>query len=656
MKKIIFFLSILFACANVFAQENHPCAIQKQKSFLNKKKSRAGAYDNDLMNRYDVHFYFLDLNIERTSTVISGATTMGVKFTQTTDTFAFELNNSMTIDSIELGNTNMNFVKNNNMVYVISATPIVATSNLFIKIYYNGDASVIGGSAIGNGFSTGTSTSWGNNVTWSLSEPYSAYEWFPCKQFLQDKADSVWVFVTTSNQNKVGSNGLLEGIDNLPNNKVRYRWKSNYPIAYYLISVAVARYVEYTNYAHPASLPNDSIPIVNYVYNNPATLPAFQDQLDSIPMMIEFFSDIAGLYPFYKEKYGNAMAPFGGGMEHQTMTSVGNLGNFGLNAHELFHHWHGDHVTCSTWGDISINEGFASYSEYLANEHFRGLAYAQNKMLDVHWDITQQPDGSVFCPDTTDVGRIFSGRWTYNKGSAVLHTLRFILGDTMFFNTLKNFQTQFSMSNASFQDLKTVAQNTSGQNLNNYFNEWIYGEGFPIYSVSYYSNGNAIFLKVAHNGSMASNNLYTTPLELKLNSPSGDTIVKLNITSNVDSFMIASEKIITNVAIDPNNWIVNQDGQIKQDSSLVLLSLKNVSNNDVFKLFPNPNNGKFKIIMLENVFGKMDIYDMQGKLVDSKNIHPFENIIDISKLSNGNYKLILDTDNGFFTTTIQKIN
>lgn len=156
------------------------------------------------------------------------------------------------------------------------------------------------------------------------------------------------------------------------------------------------------------------------------------------------------------------MAPFSGGMEHQTMTSAGFLNNFGLNAHELMHQWWGDHVTCKTWKDIFINEGFASYGEYLAYEHFRGLAAAQQDMLDVHDDVLQDPDAQIYFTDTTNVGRIFDSRQTYNKGNAICHSLRFELGDSLFFKGLKTFQSQFSFATAGINDLKVSLENSSG--------------------------------------------------------------------------------------------------------------------------------------------------------------------------------------------------
>ena len=162
------------------------------------------------MNRYDVHFYYVDLNVERNTTVISGSTTIGTTvMSASLDTFCFELNPSLVIDSIEYNNQNLAYTRVGAITYALLPSPQTQNTTLSVKIYYKGDASITGAGAIGDGFSTGTSASWGNAATWSLSEPFSAYEWFPCKQFLQDKADSAWVFVTTDKTNKVGSNGLL---------------------------------------------------------------------------------------------------------------------------------------------------------------------------------------------------------------------------------------------------------------------------------------------------------------------------------------------------------------------------------------------------------------------------------------------------------------
>jgi len=178
--------------ANEFCQEIHSCAETKLAAHSKqKKKSRAGSYNNTLFNKYDVHFYFLDLNVERNTTVISGATTIDAIVTSPTlDTFCFELNDNLVIDSVLYNNQLLNINRIGSIVYAHFNTSVPQNTNVSVRIHYHGDASVTGAGAIGDGFSAGTSTSWGNRATWSLSEPFSAYEWFPCKQFLQDKADS----------------------------------------------------------------------------------------------------------------------------------------------------------------------------------------------------------------------------------------------------------------------------------------------------------------------------------------------------------------------------------------------------------------------------------------------------------------------------------
>jgi len=646
-------LSLVFTA---FAQQKHTCVEAKTSAFQRiKKRTRAGLQDNALLAQYDVNWYFLDLAIERNSTVLSGNVTIGARTQTALDTFCFELNSNLTIDSILYLSNSIPFFHtiNSHIVYASPLGTIPANSNVKFKIYYHGDASVVGGSAIGNGFSTDTSPTWSNSVTWSLSEPYSAREWFPCKQFLQDKADSVQVYVTTDNQNRVGSNGLLQGIDSLPNNKVRYRWKSNYITDYYLVSIAVAKYVDYTTWARPASLPNDSIPIVNYVYDNPNCLPFFKSTIDTTALMLEYFSDKLGLYPFSNEKYGHAMAPFSGGMEHQTMSSMGFF-NFGLVAHELMHQWFGDYVTCSTWSDIFINEGFASYGAYMATEHFRGLNSARSLMQDVHDDVMDQAGGSIFFTDTNNVNRIFSGRLSYDKGNAVIHSLRFELGDSVFFVGLKNFLSQYAYSNASIDDFKTSIEITSGKNLTSFFNQWIYGEGYPIYSASYFSDVNYLYLKVEHAVS-SSTPTFITPLEIKCQSAlGGDTVIRIDISTNNDTYKIPLGRLVNGLEIDPNNWLLNQDSTISIDPTLISVGTSDIDLENQIKLFPNPTSDRLTIENRSAKTTRFVLRDMQGaKLLSIKNSKVFQKI-DLSKLADGIYFLEVDNAGGRFIEKIIK--
>ena len=249
---------------------------------------------------------------------------------------------------------------------------------------------------------------------------------------------------------------MLKNVVNLPNGKSRYEWKHKHPISYYLVSVAVAKYVEFNVFAHPAGS-TDSILIQNFVYDNPATLQNFQQDIEETADFVELFSDLYGPYPFKDEKYGHCMAPLGGGMEHQTMTTQGSF-NKNLTAHELGHQWFGDHVTCASWADIWVNEGFATYSEYLMLENlYPGEEVAE--MAGNHSSVMSQNNGAVWVEDSLNGSRLFSSRLTYNKGASIIHTFRFILNnDSIFFRVLKKYLTKYSDSTALGTDLQKLLE------------------------------------------------------------------------------------------------------------------------------------------------------------------------------------------------------
>jgi aminopeptidase N len=596
-----------------------------------------------LMNKYDMKFQHLNLNLERTGKSVSGnVRSIAQVKSATLDTFGLELYSDLIIDSARVNGNLITPIRNSHAVNFILPNTLQQNDFIDATIYYRGTAPTLNGSAIGDGLNNGTSQSWGNQVTWSLSEPYSAYEWFPCKQQLQDKIDSVYVYVTTDATNKVGSNGLLTAVVNVGNKK-RYEWKSRHVIDYYLISVAIAKYVDYSIYAHPAGM-SDSILIQNYVYDNPATLTNFKSVIDQTDDLIEFFSDKFGLYPFADEKYGHAMAPFSGGMEHQTMSSMGFF-NFELVAHELGHQWWGDNVTCKTWNDIFINEGFASYCEHLALEQFNPSS-ATSTMLQVHNNVMTQNGGSVYNPDTVNVNRIFSSRLSYDKGSAIVHSLRFVINDdNLFFTALKNFQVQFANSTASILDFKTSVENSTGLNLTQFFNQWIFGEGYPTFTVRWNQIGSSFYLKNTETVSMSSvTPLFITPLEFRLTRSTGDTIIKVFQDALVKDYSFNINGTISNVTTDPNNWILNK-GTVTKDVNLVGIK-ENNSNSNYISIYPNPASNTLNIKNIISSATKnydYNIYDVSGKLILSGTT---VQTIDISKMPNGMYFIQVKNERG----------
>jgi aminopeptidase N len=452
---------------------------------------------------------------------------------------------------------------------------------------------------------------------------------------LSDKADSAYIFLTCNNNLKAGSNGLLTNIVPLPGNKLRYEWKTYYPIDYYLLSFTVSTYQEYNLYAHPAGL-TDSILVQNYLYDNSGYLPYFQSLIDQTPGFIELLSDLYGMYPFKDEKYGHCTAPIGGGMEHQTMTTLSSF-SFELIIHELGHQWFGDHVTCSNWQDIWVNEGFATYTHYLGLQNLVSQTDADQEMLTIHSDIMTAADGSIYVPisQIADEARIFDYRLTYEKGAAIIHTMRFILNDDiLFFNVLRNFQSTYGFNVASAEDFKNMITTMSGYDFTDYFNQWYYGEGYPTYNVAWNQQGNNLDFVLSQQTSMPGvTPFFKLPVEIKFLWSGGDTIIRFDNTQNYQLFSANIPHVIQSLEIDPNNWIINDVGSIS-------LSTKDNLFQQLIKYYPNPVTDKINVEIPAEYLSKsvmFTITDVTGKQIMELNPLTDHLKIDTRNLNKGIY-------------------
>lgn len=609
----LFILSIItFTSISLFSQENHThCAKRDAFSTIQLKSPNLSVSEIEKAKKYDVHFYALDVAMDNLSTNIAGTGEIHGVVLEDLDSVIFELYNDFNISEIRVNSISTPF----NHIESIVRVPVNLTvgQSFIIEIDYDGTPPNSSSTPFGgSGMSNSTSPSWGAQVTWSLSEPYSAYEWWPCKQDLRDKADSVSVKITVPNNCKAGSNGVLENVVDLGNGTSRYEWFHRHPIDYYLISVAVAEYIEYNIYANPAGSANPVL-IQNYIYNNPATLPYFKDEIDETVDFIELFAELYGKYPFDDEKYGHCMAPLSGGMEHQTMTTQGFFDR-GLTAHELAHQWWGNSVTCASWSDIWVNEGFASYSSHLVLEYLHPTEASQN-MIDLHSNVMSNPHGSIWVADSLNEGAIFNGRLSYDKGAAFVHTLRFMMNDdTLFFQALKNYQNTFKDSVAMALDVKDQLAAVTTVNFDEAFNQWYYGEGYPTYSLKWNSIGDDLYFNVSHTTS-SSTPTFTTPLELffeRENLP--DTTIRVEISSNNDHFFIPNfGQTKTTAKIDPNNWIINKVGTISKDENYSSIAEEEM--NLLLNIYPNPSAGEFNIVMDDHSKKTIQIYSPLGKSV-----------------------------------------
>lgn len=637
IKNILTTATIIFITLYGISQDSE-CSKFKSRYILNKKSETVNLGELD----YDVKYVKLDLKLTNKNQYITGNVLTKAKVASTvTDKWVFELHSNFNIDSIKMAGKKLSYSRNGN--YITATLDKNYSQNSYFEgtIYYNG-FSPNGG--FFNGYSSAASGTWGTRASWSLSEPFNAHHWWPSKQVLTDLIDSSDVWITCDTSQIAGSNGTLQQITKL-DTLHRFEWKNRTSIAYYLISVAVSNYIDYS---FTVIIPGISKPVLiqNYIYNNPKTLENFKAEIDKTADIIKFFSEKYGIYPFWKDKYGHCMAPFSGGMEHQTMTTLG-LFNTNLTAHELAHQWFGDNVTCKSWRDIWINEGFARYSEVLYSEK-TNPGYARSQMDEYHNSVLTDSSGSVYVDDTTNALRIFSSRLTYNKGAAVIHTLRYeIMNDTVFFDIIKKFQIIFSLKNASIADFRDLLEKETGKNWHYFFNQWLYGEGYPTYNIHYrtYDKGNLILVK-QKTSKPSSVKIFKGNIDLKIKFKSKDTLIRVKIVSDSQLFVINNLDSIISIEVDPNQWVLNDTGYIMFDSTIKApanVGFGKIINKTNHKIYPNPCDDYFIVTDFKNE-SKWEIYSISGKILLNGNCEG-RCKIDTSLLPEGMYYIKINSSN-----------
>lgn len=597
---------LLTFCYTVSAQDMAElCSHNKIQSWQQFAKVTTAAAEEEYYNIKHVH---LDIELDNRSVAIKGTCITTAQVTEPNfSLYTFELNKLITVDSVFIDGHGANFQRKDNLVNVFCPVVLQPGDMFTAVVYYQGMPEPGTVFAFQSGMNNAVAAQWNSPVTYTQSQPFNSKDWWPCKQVLTDKIDSADIWITVPDSLMAGSNGLLQRVTQLPGNKARYEWKTNYPMAYYLLSACVGAYDEYT---YNTTLPDGTVvPVQNFIYNRPGVLEEYKAGIDTAGMMMSYFSELFGRYPFYREKYGHCMSPLFGGMEHQTMTTQHHFGSR-LTAHELAHQWFGNHVTCAGWQDIWLNEGFASYAEYLNAAKYWGEKSAYNYMLGVHdlvfKDTNEIANSSIYKngSDTENLYIIFNTTITYNKASAVVHTLRYYINnDERFFELLRTYQQQYSMGNASTEDFKQLAESITGVSMDEFFAQWIYGYGYPVYNIKWNQLGSNVWMELQQQTTVEATPLFTTPLEILLSSADGDTTIKIDRHTNTQSLHIVTSKKIDRIIVDPRNMILNKDSVTKDDD---------MGNNIL--VYPNPTGNDWKISNLVMDL-QLRLTDMSGKML-----------------------------------------
>ncbi len=499
---------------------------------------------------YDMDYYRIELDIDHVLEVLYGRVGIyGTVTVSSLDSVKINLLDTLTVDSVYNEAGNLVFAHLDDHVTVTLDRAYGSGEQFYFTVVYHGTPASSEG-FLGLDFSSRN----GLPLITTLSEPMGARSWWPCNDIPRDKVDSADIIVTVDTSLVVSSNGLVESdIDNEDGTHTVH-WKSGYPIAPYLISLGIHPYAVWYDW-YPYS-PTDSMPLHFYVY--PDHDEYSRQFFDSIVVrMIQELSVRYGQYPFIEEKYGCTHFNWGGAMEHQTNTST-TSSSFGYSqpviVHELGHQWWGDMVTCIDWHHIWINEGFAVYSEALYFEAINGMSYYHTYMNSFEFT----GGGSIYIEDTTSIWNIF-GAIVYDKGGWVLHMLRHVVGDSLFFESLANYRDQYIWSYASAEDFQGVVEATSGMDLDWFFQEWIYGTYRPNYRYSYMTEpdpggGWNTYIHIRQT-QLTDPQVFTMPIDMQITTGEGSETQVVFNDQRQQNFLLHTDAEPVSLAFDPDRWI-----------------------------------------------------------------------------------------------------
>ncbi|TBV28180.1 peptidase M1 [Meridianimaribacter sp. CL38] len=637
----LFFVLSITAFGQDFNETLNTIREAEAKAALNQMFYRA----NLNTGNYDLKYHRLELNVDPSVSFISGDVTTYFEAKEALTEITFDLADNMTVSQVLHNGNTLSYTQNSDDELVITL-PAVQNAGVLdsLTISYSGNP-------ISSGFGSFEQTTHnGDPIIWTLSEPYGAKGWWPCKQDLIDKIDSVDVYLTTpqfnpSNEAYVAVSNGLEISQTTNGSDKTTRYKHRHPIPAYLIAIAVTNYEVYS---HTVSNNGNPFDIVNYVF--PENLTSAQASTPVTVDIMNIFSDLFEEYPFADEKYGHAQFGWGGGMEHTTVSFMGNFSR-NLIAHELAHQWFGNKITCGSWKDIWLNEGFATYLSGIVYEELDGNeAFINWKQQNIN-TITSAPDGAVYLSDadTLSVSRIFNYRLSYSKGAMVLHMLRKKLGDTEFFGGLQTYlvDEDHAYDYAKTEEFINIIETTSGQDLTEFFSDWLYNEGYPSYTINCTQQSpTEIDIEISQTQSHASVSFFEAPVPIRLIGTEGETLdLVLDNTTNNQVFNENVNFIVDTVIFDPEADLISRNNTVS-------LSINEEAFNNKLLIYPSPvsetlNIKKPDFLQVEEV----RVYNALGQLLYNSE---WTSTIDTTPFSTGLLFVQLQTNEGIINKSVLK--
>ena len=610
---------LIFFLFNILSAQDKPNILRE--SDLRLKKGITGSFSaagktSANQGQFDARHYRIELTIDFSQWRIDGK--VSARFTSLVDSLkevTLDLDRNMLVSKV--GVDADTFSRGDQTVILTLKRPFAAGEDFVVDIEYGGFPARSGW------FNFNLMPGEGTPMASTLSEPYGAPYWWPCKDTPADKADSVDILLTVPQGYLAASNGLLVSQNDNNDGTVTFHWHEKYPITTYLVSLVAGTYYHFNDYYRYGAA--DSMLLDYYVYPNRAEAAdtVFNNVSDYLDALSHFF----GPYPFLEEKYGMAQFTWAGGMEHQTLTSIGYVTPSWeyIYVHELGHQWFGDQITCASWKDIWLNEGFASYSEALYAQ-WAGFAGFPPGMEAYHAYMGQQKffdGGTIIIEDTLDIDVLF-GRIVYDKGSWVLHMLRGITGDDVFFDILKSYlnDPRWTYGSVRTENFIEICEEKSGLNLRRYFDQWLNYPYYPKYEYGWKAKslqGGQYEVEVMIAQSQAEP-IYEMPVDLTFSfvSAPDTTLTVLNDSDReVYTFTLPYKPI--RLIFDKDDWILKTENEIPYNIDNTMLEIDGI--------YPTPfsQHVTIRVFNWSQLRHKLDIYDVLGRKVRTISEYEMEN-------------------------------
>ncbi len=504
----------------------------------------------------DVLHYFLDIELSPETQWLGGSNTMTVRsLIDNLTTFHFRLDSILDITEMRIGQTAVSWTHIDNPTVEVTLDRAYQADEQFdLYVAYSGHPHAGGWGSIQFGFRPP-----GVWSAFTVSQPWFAYTWWPAKDDLRDKTTADF-WITVHPNMIVASNGALQGVDDLGLGRSRYRWRTVYETDDYLYCFGATNYTEFgTTWEYQ----DRQMPLQFYILPESDT-PGHRAKWLATSQMLTTYSDLFGIYPFVDEKYGMLEWFDWMGMEHQTMTSIlgGDMGfewESGI-AHELAHQWWGDNVTCATWHDVWLNEGFGDYCEALWWQYKPGSSGEPALHAAMAGELRpDNVDGTVYCYDISDVDRIFDYDLSYRKAGWVLHMLRHVVGDETFFAMLGEYRHAFEGGTATTADFQSVAEAVSGRDLDWFIDEWIYAGGAPAYEYAWQQvvlDGRRYLELYLEQIQSEEHPIFSMPIDIQVNQLGGMRHVIWNDARAEHLLFEVGAQLISGIVFDPTPWIL----------------------------------------------------------------------------------------------------